>query len=171
MIYDFKTYKPNIHKSVFIAKSADVIGQVSIEKDCSIWFGVVIRGDINRISIGEGTNIQDNSILHVNKEKNPLEIGKFITVGHGAILHGCKIGDHSLVGMGSTILDNAEIGEFTIIGAGSLVTQNKKIPSGVLCIGRPARVIRNLTEEEKESIKLNAEEYIRISKDYNKINN
>lgn len=166
MIYNFKNYEPKINKNVFVAKSADVIGNVSIEKNCSIWFGVVIRGDMNKITIGEGTNIQDNSILHISKEENPLEIGNFVTVGHGAILHGCKIGNNSLIGMGSTILDNAEIGEFTIVGAGSLITRNKKIPDGVLCMGRPAKVIRNLIEEEKESIKLNAQEYMTISKEY-----
>lgn len=166
MIYNFKNYEPKIHESVFVAKSADVVGNVSIEKDCSIWFGVVIRGDMNKIAIGEGTNIQDNSILHISKEESPLEIGNFVTIGHGAILHGCKIGNNSLIGMGSTILDNAEIGEFTIVGAGSLITKNKKIPNGVLCMGRPAKVIRNLTEKERESIKLNAQEYVSISKEY-----
>jgi len=167
MIYNYKTNKPKIHEGVFIANSADIIGDVTIEKDSSIWFGVVIRGDINKITIGEGTNIQDNSTLHISIEENPLEIGKYVTVGHGSILHGCKIGDNSLIGMGSTILDNAEIGEFTLIGAGSLVTENKKIPSGVLCMGRPAKIIRNLTDEEKENIKLNAQEYITLSKEYN----
>lgn len=166
MIYNFKTYKPKIHESVFIANSADIIGDVSIKKDCNILFGAVIRGDVNKIYIDEGTNIQDNSILHVTKNENSLEIGKFVTVGHGSILHGCKIGDHSLIGMGSIVLDNVEIGEYTIVGAGSLITKNKKIPSGVLCMGRPAKVMRELTKEEKEELRLNAQEYIDIIKDY-----
>ncbi|MDF2502697.1 MULTISPECIES: gamma carbonic anhydrase family protein [Clostridium] len=166
MIYKFKSYRPEIHESAFIAESADIIGNVAIKKNCNVWFGVVIRGDVNKICIDEGTNIQDNSTLHITKGESSLEVGKFVTVGHGSILHGCKIRDHSLIGMGSIILDNAEIGEYTIIGAGSLVTKNKKIPSGVLCMGRPAKVIRELTEEEKEGLRLNAEEYIDIIKDY-----
>lgn len=166
MIYNFNGFKPNISKDAFIAESADIIGNVTIEKDCSIWFGAVIRGDMNKIYIGEGTNIQDNCILHISKTENSIEIGKFNIIGHGAILHGCKIGDNSLIGMGSIILDNAEIGDCAIIGAGSLVTQNKKIPSGVLCMGSPAKVIRELTNEEKEKIKLNSQEYISISKNY-----
>ncbi|AJA47684.1 hexapeptide repeat-containing transferase [Clostridium pasteurianum DSM 525 = ATCC 6013] len=166
MIYNFKEFKPKIAKDTFIAKSADIIGNVTIEKNCSVWFGAVIRGDVNEIYIDEGSNIQDNCVLHISKEGNPIKIGKFTTVGHGAILHGCKIGNNSLIGMGSTILDNSEIGDCTIIGAGSLITQNKKIPGGVLCMGRPAKVIRELTDEEKESIKSNTEEYIELSKIY-----
>lgn len=166
LIYKFRGSEPKIDSKAFIAKDADIIGEVFIEKECSIWFGAVIRGDVNKIYIGEGSNVQDNCVLHVSQYENQIKIGKHVTVGHGSILHGCKIGDNSLIGMGSTILDNAEIGEGTLIGAGSLVTENKKIPSGVLCMGRPAKVIRNLTEEEKQEIKESAKHYIEISKEY-----
>jgi carbonic anhydrase/acetyltransferase-like protein (isoleucine patch superfamily) len=164
--YKFCGKEPQVDNSCFIAKSADVIGDVIIEKDCSIWFGAVIRGDVNSIYIGEGSNVQDNSVLHVSEDKNPIEIGKNVTVGHGSILHGCKVGSNSLIGMGSTILDNAQIGEFTLIGAGSLVTENKIIPSGVLCMGRPAKVVRYLTEQEKQGLIESSKEYIKVSKEY-----
>jgi carbonic anhydrase/acetyltransferase-like protein (isoleucine patch superfamily) len=164
--YKFGGKEPQVDNSCFIAKSADVIGDVFIERDCSIWFGAVIRGDVNRIYIGEGSNVQDNAVLHVSEDKNPIEIGENVTIGHGCILHGCKVGSNSLIGMGSTILDNAQIGEFTLIGAGSLVTENKIIPSGVLCMGRPAKVVRYLTEEEKQGLIESSKEYIKVSKEY-----
>lgn len=166
MIYSYENKKPVIASSVFVAQSADIIGDVKIEEGSSIWFGVVIRGDSNYIKIGRGSNIQDNSVIHVNSNDNGVNIEDNVTVGHGAILHGCTIRSNCLIGMGSTIMDNAEIGEGTIIGANSLVTSGKKIPSGVLCMGSPAKVIRKLTEEEKLSITQNAEHYIEMGKKY-----
>jgi carbonic anhydrase/acetyltransferase-like protein (isoleucine patch superfamily) len=167
MIHNYKNNTPNIHESCFVAESADIIGKVTLKENCSIWFGAVLRGDCNSIHIGKCSNIQDNCTVHVG-HKEKVEIGEYVTVGHNAIIHGCKIGSHTLIGMGATILNNAEIGEGTIIGAGSLVTSNKKIPSNVLCMGSPAKVIRELTEEEKEYIKKAAEFYLDEIHEYKK---
>ncbi|OFI05469.1 2,3,4,5-tetrahydropyridine-2,6-dicarboxylate N-acetyltransferase [Clostridium acetireducens DSM 10703] len=166
MIGKFNDKYPKVHSQCFIAKSAEVIGEVYLEENSSIWFGSVVRADTNKIYIGKGSNIQDNCTVHINQGDSPVKIGENVTVGHGAILHGCIIGDNSLIGMGAIILDNVEIGENTIIGAGSLVTSNKKIPSGVLCMGSPAKVIRNLTKEEIYSLKENAEHYMEMAKEY-----
>lgn len=160
MIRKFKNETPNIDESCFVADTAAVIGKVTLEEKASVWFGAVVRGDSNTIHIGKGSNIQDNCTVHANIHGTPTEVGDYVTVGHNAILHGCKIENYSLIGMGSIILDGAEIGEGTIIGAGSLVPPNKKIPAGVLCMGSPAKVVRELTEEEKESIKSAAEHYL-----------
>lgn len=165
MILNYKDNAPMIHESCFVAESADIIGRVTLEEDCSIWFSAVLRGDCNSIYIGKGSNIQDNCTVHVG-HKEAVEIGEYVTVGHNAIIHGCKIGSNTLIGMGATILNNAEIGEETIIGAGSLVTENKKIPSGVLCMGSPAKVVRELTEAEKRRIKESAKYYLEEMKEY-----
>ncbi|KRQ86189.1 Acyl-[acyl-carrier-protein]--UDP-N-acetylglucosamine O-acyltransferase [Caloramator mitchellensis] len=166
MIYKYQGITPKIDESVFIAEGARIIGDVEIKRDSNVWFNAVIRGDVGSIKIGEGTNIQDNATVHVSTNKSPTVIGDYVTVGHNCIIHGCKIGNFSLIGMGSTILDDAEIGEYTIIGAGSLVTQGKKIPSGVLAMGSPAKVVRELTVEEIEYLKKSAEHYIELSKKY-----
>lgn len=165
MIRNYKDNAPMIHESCFVAESADIIGRVTLEEDCSIWFGAVLRGDCNSIHIGKGSNIQDNCTVHVGHTES-VEIGEYVTVGHNAIIHGCKIGSNTLIGMGATILNNAEIGEETIIGAGSLVTSNKKIPSGVLCMGSPAKVVRELTEEERRHIRESAKFYLDEIKEY-----
>lgn len=166
MIYKYNNIVPKIHSSCFIAKSADIIGDVTILEKSSIWFNAVIRGDFNSIYIGKSVNIQDNCIIHVNEQDKPVKINDYVTVGHGAILHGCTIGEGCLVGMGSIIMDNVTIGEGTIIGAGSLITSGKEVPSGVLCMGRPAKVVRELTEKEKSQIKENAIKYQRESENY-----
>jgi carbonic anhydrase/acetyltransferase-like protein (isoleucine patch superfamily) len=165
LIRAFEGKYPSIHKKSFIADSADIIGEVTIEEEANIWYGAVLRGDVNYISIGRGSNIQDNCTVHTSPRNFPAVIGQYVTIGHNAIIHGCVIGDNCLIGMGSIILDGAEIGEGTIIGAGSIVSQGKKIPSGVLCLGSPARVIRELTVEEKQKIKETAKSYISL---YNK---
>ena len=165
MIHQFEGQIPNVHKNTFIASSADIIGNVSIGEFSNIWFGAVLRGDMDSLSVGNYTNIQDNCTIH-NDENFPVDIGDYVTIGHNSIIHGCKISSNTLIGMGSTILNGTEIGEYTIIGAGSLVTQGKKIPSGVLCMGVPAKVIRELTTEEKESIKKSAQHYALLSKKY-----
>ena len=165
MIHLFDGQIPNVHKNTFIAHSADVIGNVTIGEYSNIWFGAVLRGDMNTMTIGAYTNVQDNSTVH-NDDDFPVNIGDYVTIGHNTIIHGCKISNYTLIGMGSTILNGAEIGEYTIIGAGSLVTQGKKIPSGVLCMGVPAKVIRDLTKEEKESLKESAEHYAKLSMKY-----
>lgn len=166
MIRKFKDETPNIHESCFVADNAEIIGKVTLEEKASIWFGAVIRGDSNTIHIGKGSNVQDNCTVHANIHGTSTEVGDYVTIGHNVILHGCKIGNYSLIGMGSIILDGAEIGEGTIIGAGSLVPPNKKIPGGVLCMGSPAKVARELTEEEKEYIKGAAEHYLEEAEAY-----
>lgn len=166
MVYKLLDKEPKINNTCFIAHSADIIGDVKIGQESSVWFGAVIRGDGKDVSIGKATNIQDNCAIHEEKYLFPTTIGDYVTVGHGAILHGCIIGNHCLIGMGSIILDGAEIGEYTIVGAGSLITKDKKIPDGVLCMGSPARVIRELTEEEKRSIDISAKHYVQLSREY-----
>lgn len=166
MIHQFDGQIPNIHKHTFIATSADVIGNVSIEEHSSIWFGAVVRSDLNSITIGAYTNVLDNCTIH-NDYDFPVNIGDYVTIGHNAIVHGCTILSNTLIGMGSIILNGAEIGEYTIIGAGSLVTEGAKIPSGVLCMGVPAEVIRFLTIEEKDGIKELAQQYTKRLIKYN----
>lgn len=165
MILDFNGIKPVIDKTCYISESVDIIGDVVIEKDANIWFGTTIRGDMSKIYIGENTNIQENSVVHVdfNCETN---IGKNVTIGHRTIIHGCTIADNVLVGMGSIILNGAKIGKNTIIGAGSLVTQNKEFEEGVLIMGSPAKVVRKLTEDEIKSIEQSAKNYVEMSKKY-----
>ena len=165
MIHQFDGEIPTVHKQSFVAISADVIGNVFIGQHSNIWFGAVLRGDMDHISIGTYSNIQDNCTVHTDKNF-PVHIGDYVTIGHNSIIHGCKISNNTLIGMGSTILDGAVIGEYTIIGAGSLVTQGKKIPSGVLCMGVPAKVIRELTIEEKEGLIKSAEHYVELSLKY-----
>lgn len=158
MIKSFDGIKPQIDESVFVAESADVIGDVKIGKKSSVWYNVVIRGDEHSILIGENTNIQDGTVIHIGWDV-PTKIGNNVTVGHKALIHGCTIGDNTLIGMGAIVLNNAEIGDFCIVGAGSLVTQNKKFPEGSLIMGSPAKVVRQLTQEERESIIKSADDY------------
>jgi len=166
MIYEYMGEKPKIDESCFIANSSDIIGSVSIGEGSSVWFGAVIRGDGNYIKIGKKSNIQDNSVLHINDGGTPIIIGDNVTVGHGAILHGCTIEDNCIIGMGATILDGAVICENTLIAAGSIVTGGKIIPTGVLCLGVPAKVVRKLTEEDIKEIKEAAEHYVMLSNNY-----
>lgn len=165
MIRSFCNKIPKIHNNSFIESTSCIIGDVTIEENVSVWFNAVIRGDYNNIYIGKNSNIQDNCTLHVDSDSN-IKIGAGVVVGHNATLHGCQIGNNTLVGMGSIILNGAKIGENTLIGAGSLVTQGKSFPSGVLLIGSPAKVVRELTNEEIENIKNSSQEYINLSKMY-----
>ena len=165
MIVSYKHYKPYIGRNVFIADNSTIIGRCFIGEDCSIWYNAVLRGDINEIVIGKGSNIQDGSTVHCDKGNGTI-IGENVTVGHNAIIHGCTIGSNCLVGMGATILDGAVIGDNVIIGANSLITSGKTIPSGVLAIGSPAKVVRELTPQEVEGIRDSAEGYVRLSKEY-----
>lgn len=171
MIGKYKNYVPQIHEHTFIAPSADVIGEVVIEDGVTVWYGTAIRGDCGKISIGKGSNVQDNSVLHTTLFGEEVVIGENVTVGHGAILHSCKINNNCIIGMGSIILDGAEIGENTIVAAGSIVTGNKKIPSGVMCMGSPAKVVRELTEAEINHIELNAKHYTSLIEDYKEESN
>ena len=160
MIQDFIGQFPQFDDSNFIAETAAVIGDVHLGKDVSIWFGASLRGDVNRIRIGERSNIQDNAVVHVTHHTAPTTIGKGVTVGHSAIVHGCTIEDDVLVGMGAIILDKAVIGERSIIGAGALVTGGVNIPPGSLVLGSPAKAVRPLTPEEIESIYEYSKNYV-----------
>ena len=158
---------PKIHETAFVAPSADVIGDVEIGKQSSIWFQVVVRGDVNTIRIGERTNIQDHSMLHVTRERSVhSRVGDDVTVGHRATLHGCTIGNRVLIGMGAIVMDDAEVGDDCIIGAGSLVTGGTKIPPGVLAMGSPAKVKRPLTDEEMAFLLKSAKNYVGDSTQY-----
>lgn len=158
MIRDFQEYKPQIAQDAFIAESAQIIGQVQIGERASVWYGAVIRGDENRICIGAYTNIQDNCIMHITNTET-CTVGDHVTVGHNAILHGCTIGNEVLVGMGSIILNGAVIEDQVIIGAGTLIPPGKRVPARSLVVGSPAKVVRDLTEEEIRSLKQSAEHY------------
>lgn len=165
MLRKFLNYEPTIGNECFIAPNAEVIGRVHLGNKCSIWFGAVLRGDENDIIIGGNSNIQDNCVVHVDSDRKTI-IGSNVTIGHGAIIHGCTLEDNVLVGMGAIILNGAVIGSNTIIAAGALVPENKIIPSGVLCMGSPAKVIRELTEEEIKKLQLSADHYSEHSKNY-----
>ncbi|MDU2291826.1 MAG: gamma carbonic anhydrase family protein [Clostridium celatum] len=167
MVMEFEGVTPKIDENTYISESVDIIGKVEILENANIWFGTRLRGDMNNIVIGRNTNIQENSVVHVDS-KSPCIIGNNVTIGHGAIIHGCNIADNVLVGMGSIILNNAKIGNNTIIGAGSLITQGKEFPEGVLILGNPAKVVRKLTQAEIESIQCSADNYVRLSKKYKK---
>lgn len=167
MIGNFKDFAPKISKTCFIAPSADVIGDVSIGEKSSVWHGAVLRGDVNKIEIGSFTNIQDRCIVHV-AEKYPTIIGNNVTIGHGAIVHGCTIKDGAFIGMGAIVLDGAVIGEGALIGAGALVTEGKEIPANSLAIGVPAKVVRRLTEDYTKMIEDRAVEYAELAQEYMK---
>lgn len=164
MIYNWNGNVPSIDETAFITDGVHIIGNVTIGPLCSIWYGAVLRGDDNYIQLGKGSNVQDNCVVHAGKENKPVIIGDNVTIGHGAIIHGSTIGDNVLVGMGVIILDGASIGSNTILAAGSLVPPGKKIPEGVLCMGSPARVVRNLTEDDLINIKASSEHYINLCK-------
>ncbi len=154
-----------IPDSVFVADGAKIIGDVELGEDCSVWYNAVIRGDSNVVTIGERSNIQDNCVLHVDYEYK-LSIGEDVTIGHGAIVHGCSVGDRVMIGMGAIVLNDAKIGDDCIIGAGALVTGGMEIPAGSMVYGSPAKVIRPLTDSEKESILKNAKHYVFHGKEY-----
>ena len=165
MIYSLGNTKVIMEGRVWIAPSAIVTGDVILKNNVNIWYGAVLRGDIEKISIDEGTNVQDNSVLHTDIGLK-LIIGKGITVGHSVILHGCVVEDDSLIGMGATVLNGAHIGKNCIIGANSLITEGKKIPDRSLVMGSPGKVIREVTNEEVKVIHENAQRYISNSVRY-----
>ena len=165
MIYELGDRSPAIADSAFVAPGAVIIGDVELAADSSIWFQAVLRGDIERISIGIGSNIQDGSVLHTDPN-NPCVVGAHVTVGHMAMLHGCRIGDYSLIGIGATLLNGAQIGANCIVGAHSLLTENKQFADNVLIMGTPAKVVRELQPEEHASLKANAERYVQRAKRY-----
>ena len=165
-LYSLNNVSPSLPKGDFwISETAQVIGNVKIGNNAGIWFGVVIRGDNEPIVIGDNTNIQENSVIHVDKGAE-VNIGSGCTIGHKAIIHGCTIGNNTLVGMGTIILNNAYIGNNCLVGAGSLITEGKTFPDKTLIMGSPAKVKRNLTEEEIEQNKLSANHYIDNFKEF-----
>ena len=167
MFYDLKDKKTKNLGENCVAPNAVIIGDVTLEKNTSIWFNATLRGDIENIHIGEGSNVQDGSVLHTDPGY-PLKIGKNVTVGHLVMLHGCTIGDNSLIGIGAVILNNAKIGNNCVIGAKSLITENKEIPDNSLVVGSPGRVIRKVTDGESKAIKENAIRYQENWKKYSK---
>lgn len=163
---------PVIGNRVYLHPSCQVIGEVTIGDDASIWCNTVLRGDVNRIVVGYGSNVQDLTMCHVSHrtpekpDGSPLIIGDYVTVGHSVILHGCRIGNDCLIGMGSIIMDDAVIPERVMIGAGSLISPGKILESGMLYMGRPAKAVRALTEDEIAYLRYSAEHYIRVKNNY-----
>lgn len=151
---------PQIQEDVFLAESSQIIGDVRIGRGSSVWFNATLRGDVMPITIGQETNIQDGSVLHGTYGKFACEVGDRVTIGHTVILHGCKIGNTCLIGMGSIVMDGAEIGERSVVGAGSLVTEGKKFPPGSLIVGRPAVLKRPLNEDELKFLEQSADNYL-----------
>lgn len=166
MIYEFLDEKPQFPDSVFIAPSADIIGDVSFGTESSAWFNVTIRGDVNWIQIGDRTNIQDNSCIHVMNQTGPTQIGDAVTVGHNAMIHGCTIQDRALIGIHATVLDEAVIESDVIVAAGSLVPPGKRLESGYMYMGSPVEQKRKLTEDEIKSIGEHASSYVKYSRAY-----
>ena len=167
MIYDFEGYTPKVDPNSWTASNAVIIGKVELKKDSNIWFNVTLRGDVEPITVGEGSNVQDGSVLHTDPGY-PIKVGKDVTIGHMVMLHGCTIGDNSLIGIGAVILNNAKIGKNCIIGAKALITENKEIPDNSLVIGSPGKVVREVSEEEKKAVFENTKHYQDNWKRYSK---
>lgn len=164
-IYELDGATPQISDSAWVADSAQVMGTVELGDDTSVWFGTVIRGDTATIRIGQRTNIQDLSVLHADVGK-PLTIGDDVTVGHKVMLHGCTVGDGSLIGIGAIVLNGAKIGKGCLVGAGSLVTEGKEFPDGSMIMGSPAKVVRQLTPEQLEGLLQSARHYVDNARRY-----
>lgn len=164
-IYKLDDVAPRVASSAWVADSARVIGDVTLGEDSSVWFGTVVRGDTATITIGSGTNIQDGSVLHADVGK-PLTIGDHVTVGHKVMLHGCTVGDGSLIGIGAVVLNGARIGKHCLVGAGSLVTEGKEFPDGSMILGSPAKVVRSLTPEQIAALEASAQHYMDNARRY-----
>ena len=165
-LYEHLGVRPVLGRDVYVAPNATVIGDVQLGDDSSVWFGVVIRGDVFPIRIGARTNIQDNAVVHVTGEKAATTIGDDVTIGHLALLHGCTVGNRTLIGMGSVVLDGANVGDECILGAGSLVPPNAILPPRTLALGRPARVVRRLTEQDLAWIREAGRLYVAYAKTF-----
>src|SRR5699024_7679877 len=166
MIYDIIESKPHYADSVFIAPSADIIGDVTLGKQSSVWFNTTIRGDVNWIEIGERSNVQDNTCIHVMNQSGPTQIGNDVTIGHNAMVHGCTIHDRVLVGIHATVLDSVVIEPAVMVGAGSLGPPDKRLESGYLYMGTPVKQIRKLSDEEVANIKEHADNYVKYARAY-----
>ena len=166
MIKKFRGKLPIIPGSCYISESVDLIGDVTLGENVSLWFGTVVRGDMHHITIGNRSNIQDNSVIHVTTDISPTRIGDEVTVGHNAIIHGATIEDRCLIGMGSIIMDDVVVGEGSIVGAGAVVPPNMIIPPRSLVVGLPAKIVRQTTDEELKMIIERAQHYIDFSQEY-----
>ncbi len=166
MIRKFKDILPKIDKTTFVAENAIVIGDVEIGEESSVWYSCVLRGDVNNIKIGNRTNIQDGTVIHVSSTTQGTYIGDDVTVGHMALLHACTIGDRAFIGMQACVMDDCIVEEDAMVAAGALVTPGKRIPSRQLWGGRPARFMRDLTAEEIEFLKFSASRYVKLSREY-----
>jgi gamma-carbonic anhydrase len=166
MLRSHRDRTPDVHPTAFIDHSAQVIGDVAIGEESSVWMCVVIRGDINRIRIGRRTNVQDGTVVHVMRDTHATTIGDEVTIGHGAVIHGCTIDDRCLIGMGAILLNGAHIGRESIVAAGALVVEGMRIPERSLVMGAPAKVKRSLTDEEISSIERYANRYVEYRLDY-----
>lgn len=164
MIHRLNGRDPDAARSLFVAWNAEVCGEVTLSEESSVWYSATVRGDIAPVSIGRGSNIQDNAVIHVDSDA-PTRIGDQVTVGHGAIVHGATIGDRCIIGMGAIILSGAVIGADSMVGAGTLVTEGKSFPPGSLIIGSPGRVVRALAPEEVDRLGLNADHYIKAARE------
>lgn len=167
MIYTLEGLMPRLGRDVYVAPNATLVGDVELGDEVSIWFGAVLRGDVERLTIGRQSNVQDNSVLH-SDPGSPLTLGESVTVGHAVILHGCAIGDGSLIGMGASILNDARIGRHCLVGANALITEGKVYADGMLIVGSPARAIRPLTPEELARMAGSAGRYVERGKIYQK---
>ena len=165
MIGRYKQFEPEIHETCYIAPNCSIVGDVTIGRNSSVWFNTVIRGDVAGIRIGENTNIQDNCTIHCITDAE-TKLGNNISIGHGAILHSCSIDDGSLIGMGAIVLDGVKVGKNCLVGAGAVVTPNTVIPDGSLVLGSPAKIKRELTQEEIQHIYKNAGTYVALGSDY-----
>ncbi len=168
MMLEYLGMLPRVEAGAFVAESANLIGDVAVGKDSSIWFNAVVRGDVNSIRIGERTNVQDIAVIHVTHNKWPTFIASNVTVGHGAIVHGCVIEEACLIGMGAILLDGCRIGENSIIAAGSVVREGMVVPKGSLVAGVPARIVRSLSDEEIRRITDSAQHYVEYISNYRK---
>lgn len=163
MVHSFEGERPDVSRAYFIAWNAEIHGKVTLGEGSSVWYGAVLRGDIAPIVVGAGSNVQDGCVLHVDHD-TPCVVGEHVTIGHGAIVHACRVGNRCLIGMGAIILNGAEIGEESIVGAGALVTQGKRFPPRSMILGSPAKVVRPLTEAEVAELRPHAEAYVDLAR-------
>ena len=165
MIYELGSQHPDIAMDAYVAPNATIIGDVHLLGESNIWFGAVLRGDIERITVGRGSNVQDGTIVHTDPN-NPCTLGDYVTVGHLAMLHGCNVGDGSLIGIGATLLNGSSVGQNCIVGAHTLITEGTEFPEGVLIMGTPGKVVRELTKDDFLRMRANADRYILRSRRY-----
>ena len=164
MLLPFENHTPSLGEEVWVAPSATIVGDVVIGDGSSVWYGAVVRGDVRSVHIGRGTNVQDNAVIHVSTGRSPALIGDGVTIGHAAVLHGCTVHDRALVGIGAIVLDDAVVGEESMVGAGALVTPGSHIPPRMLALGRPAKVVRPLTEAELTMLRVSGPHYVALAR-------